>query len=69
MSKYPHNWNRLRRYIFERDNYTCAICGRKTKYPECHHIIPISSGGDNNPNNLITLCKRCHRRNTKYVIR
>ena len=49
--------------VFERDNYTCQICGRKGCYLEAHHILNFSS----NPkirkclNNGITLCKKCHR--------
>jgi len=60
--RYPKNWNRIRFYIFKRDNYTCRICGRKTKQPDCHHIIPVSKGGSHHSNNLITVCKSCHKR-------
>lgn len=27
-----------------------------------HHIIPIRTGGDNSPGNLITLCGKCHHK-------
>lgn len=26
-----------------------------------HHIKPVSEGGDDKPENLITLCKECHK--------
>jgi 5-methylcytosine-specific restriction endonuclease McrA len=28
---------------------------------ECHHILPIKDGGDNNLENLVTLCYDCHK--------
>lgn len=61
--RYSKNWNRIRFWVFKRDNYTCQICGRQnvTK-PDCHHLIPIGRGGSNHPNNLICCCSACHRR-------
>jgi len=59
--RYPDNWNKLRRYIFSRDKYKCRICGRTTKHPQCHHIVPVGRGGSHHPNNLITVCRRCHK--------
>lgn len=54
---------RLRWYqreeILERDNCQCQIC--KSNYLlEIHHIRHWSKGGDNRPENLITLCRSCH---------
>lgn len=60
--KYPDSWNKLRFYIFGRDNYICQICGKKISHPHCHHIIPIGIGGTNHPRNLQTLCKLCHKK-------
>jgi len=50
---------KLRHKIYKRDNYTCVLCGAK---PPLHidHIIPVNLGGNNNPNNLQTLCIRCN---------
>ena len=59
--RYPLSWNKLRFYVFKRDKFTCRLCGRKTKYPQCHHIIPVGRGGTHHPNNLITVCIACHR--------
>lgn len=40
----------------------CAICGfNYVPILEIHHIIPKSSGGNNNLHNLIVLCPNCHR--------
>jgi 5-methylcytosine-specific restriction endonuclease McrA len=59
--RYPINWNKLRFYIFKRDNYTCQRCGRKSPNNlQCHHRRAIGMGGSSHPDNLITLCAKCH---------
>lgn len=64
--RYPINWNKIRFYVFKRDNYTCQRCGRNglTK-PHCHHIRPVGRGGNHHPNNLMTLCEKCHKEKHK----
>ncbi len=39
----------------------CAVCGSK-KDLVLHHRIPKIEGGNNNPTNLVVLCKECHRK-------
>lgn len=57
---YPKVWNKiLRRFILERDNFSCQFCN-STKKLVVHHK-------DKNKNNckqenLITLCRSCHMR-------
>jgi hypothetical protein len=51
----------VKAYVRARDNYTCQICGKKAADIEVHHIIPRSQGGTNKPDNLITLCSKCHK--------
>ena len=34
-----------------------------------HHIIPIYRGGKHNINNWILLCKKCHKKRHKILIR
>lgn len=59
--------------IVWRDNLTCQDCGEYLAVKNCHgiyiplesgaevhHILPVEFGGDDNPNNLITLCHNCH---------
>lgn len=54
----------LRASILERDNYTCSKCQRSPVKGDdislhvCHQI-PITDGGDNKPENLVTLCQDC----------
>ncbi len=66
---YSIDWTEtLRRSIRERDHYTCQICGREG-YP-VHHIDYDKKNND--PENLITLCKRCHPKtnhNRKFWIK
>lgn len=45
--------------ILERDNYKCCYCGKDEDYG-IDHILPLSKGGDNSPNNLATCCKKCN---------
>ena len=51
--------------IRKRDNHSCIACGKKHNEDDdaydVHHIIPRSSGGPNEPWNLATLDKSCHR--------
>lgn len=56
-------WN-IREYILHRDNHKCqnSDCKNKSKNPvlRIHHIIFRDEGGTDTPNNLITLCNKCH---------
>jgi hypothetical protein len=38
----------------------CWRCGYKSRLQRCH-IIPDSRGGSAQPENLVLLCRRCHR--------
>jgi len=59
-------WPRMRSEVLKRDNYTCQACGARgiiSDDLEVHHIVPVSKGGEClDPENLITLCKKCHRK-------
>lgn len=39
----------------------CEMCGKPCK-PEVHHIIPVSDYGGNNDENIMWLCKSCHKK-------
>lgn len=54
-------WIRIRRGIFERDDYTCQYCGASGVRLECDHVIPVSQGGSNDDSNLVTACLECNR--------
>lgn len=55
------NWGATRKAIFARDGYKCQSCGRKDNLT-VDHIVQLSRGGTNNPENLQTLCKYCHEK-------
>ena len=60
--------------ILYRDNFTCQRCGefhaKKSEFDvpipvsdgklEVHHIVRVSDGGDDSPQNLMALCHDCH---------
>ena len=48
-----------RRLVYRRDGFRCALCDA-TSGLQVHHCIPRSEGGSNDPENLITLCWKCH---------
>lgn len=58
-------WFKIRDECFRRDNFLCRKCGKDIrtdiKPGESHHIIPISKGGSNKLENLITYCYNCHK--------
>ena len=52
--------NRLK--ILERDNYKCYKCGKQlTRFSATlDHIQPVSEGGDNSYDNLVSCCLHCN---------
>lgn len=53
---------RIRRQVLARDGNRCQGVGcDHTTYLEIHHRLPHSQGGRTIPENLVTLCSRCHR--------
>lgn len=54
-------WYKIINEVFQRDNFTCAYCGQIGGKLECDHIHPISKGGTNDLENLITACRKCNR--------
>ena len=50
---------RLRRFVFERDGFRCRKCGKPGRL-EAHHVRPVAAGGNDSPENILTLCVCCH---------
>jgi 5-methylcytosine-specific restriction protein A len=51
-----------KRQIFEEDDYQCQYCGDRpgAESLDVDHIIALTKGGLNDPDNLITACKKCN---------
>lgn len=56
-----YGFQNTRHAILARDNYQCQNCGAKDSVLEVHHLVFRCEGGSDEPDNLITLCRRCHR--------
>lgn len=63
MSKRKPITKKIRFEVFKRDSFTCQYCGNTPPAVtlEIDHLNPISKGGNNNINNLITACFDCNR--------
>ncbi len=60
--------NRLK--IYERDDYLCKYCNKQlTRFTTTlDHINPVSEGGDNTKDNLVTSCLSCNsKKNSRPV--
>jgi hypothetical protein len=53
---------KLRFEVFKRDEFKCVYCGRKPPAVilNIDHIAPVSKGGTNDINNLVTACFDCN---------
>ena len=60
----------VREYVLWRDGHTCQCCKGKSKdnILEVHHIESRKTGG-NSSNNLVTLCRTCHKGHHKGTIK
>lgn len=54
---------RVRFAVFARDNFTCRYCGRQSDSVVLviDHMIPVSAGGTNDAENLVTACETCNQ--------
>lgn len=55
---------RLRFEILRRDQFRCYYCGVRGNETECgltiDHVVPVSLGGSNAPENLVSACGNCN---------
>lgn len=57
-SKWPRSLKYLKRWVLQRDDYTCAYCGELGL--EVDHVVPRMHGGQDIPSNLVASCARCN---------
>ena len=56
----PDEYDALRLRVLERDGWRCQICGSMSDL-QVHHLKHRSRLGNDELDNLIALCLRCHR--------
>lgn len=54
--------NKLRFMVLERDKFKCKYCGVGSDFARLclDHVNPVSNGGDNSFDNLVTACHECN---------
>ena len=78
LMKYVHVPRRFRRqvtntFLFARDSYRCQFCGRPQvalRTRECltrDHLVPLSRGGTNAWDNVLTACSSCNARKGNHL--
>jgi 5-methylcytosine-specific restriction endonuclease McrA len=63
--QYKHpNWQRMRLFIFNRDNFTCQICNNHHRLLHVHHTKYFQNKfiWEIDQSTLVTLCEVCHSR-------
>lgn len=68
---HSNEYKKWRREIFERDNYTCQICGERGKKLNADHITPVFKEREKifDIENGQTLCILCHNEKTKNELK
>ena len=62
--QYPYEFEAIKPYIRERDDYTCQHCGATNNITNGRNLDVHHRDGNrfnNNEDNLITLCRSCHK--------
>jgi 5-methylcytosine-specific restriction endonuclease McrA len=77
--RFVHVPRRFRRqvtntFLFARDGYRCQYCGRHRvglkgrEFLTRDHVVPISLGGDNSWENVVTACSTCNNRKANHLL-
>lgn len=52
---------KIKSAVLKRDNYRCVVCKNADKDSiNIHHFIRVADKGQNETQNLVTLCANCH---------
>ena len=79
LARFVHVPRRFRRqvtntFLFARDGYRCQYCGRhrailrSREFLTRDHVEPLSSGGDNSWDNVVTACSTCNNRKANHSL-
>ena len=77
--RFVHVPRRFRRqvtntFLFARDGYRCMYCGRhrsefkNREFLTRDHVLPISSGGGNTWENVVTACSSCNNKKANHLL-
>ena len=69
VQKENDSWEATRQRVLDRDGHACRFCDMtETEHQEqhdqglhAHHVLPRDAGGEDHPDNLVTVCTACHR--------
>ena len=78
LKRFVHVPRRFRRqvtntFLFARDGYRCGYCGRHKavlrgrEFLTRDHVVPISRGGENVWENVVTACSPCNNRKANHL--
>jgi 5-methylcytosine-specific restriction endonuclease McrA len=78
LARFVHVPRRFRRqvtntFLFARDGYRCQYCGRHRnvlrgrEFLTRDHVVPISRGGENIWENVVTACSPCNTRKANHL--
>jgi 5-methylcytosine-specific restriction endonuclease McrA len=57
--------NVVKKFVASNQQWKCALCSKTLDHTyEVDHIVPLGKGGNNNPENLQSLCVSCHKTKT-----
>jgi hypothetical protein len=65
---HPIDWKIIKARILERDDYTCAYCGKRGVKLEPDHVIAVSRGGSHLDENLVAACVPCNRSKSNKLL-
>ena len=76
--RFVHVPRRFRRqvtntFLFARDHYRCQYCGRhrselrQREFLTRDHVLPVSRGGGNTWQNVVTACSHCNNRKASHL--
>lgn len=51
---------RTRYEVLKRDNFTCRYCRSSEDELTIDHVVPVSLGGSDTPDNLVAACRDCN---------
>ena len=78
LARFVHVPHRFRRqvtntFLFARDGYRCQYCARHRadlrdrEFLTRDHVVPLSSGGGNGWDNVVTACSTCNNRKAHHL--